>query len=625
MDRNFLLALALSFLVLFGWSVFVGSPRDDPREGSTAGEPGATAPERPGREARSDESRDPQEGRTSSGVREGGPRETDRPRARREARPEGGAPRAESEERVVVRNPLFEAELTTRGGGLLRWELRRYEDHSTKEARPVQLATVDPDSEVALATPFESLGHGDLSQAAYELDRRGSRELVFTREEQGVRVRKTYSFEDEGYGLRLHLAVQNGSDRYLRTGFRTRWPARVREGRDFQEFSLAARVKGSLEEAVVGEAPAFMGLFGGGTLEEPRSFEGGVDWAGAHMRYFLAALIPDLPREATARFEPVRVGEKAIAELGFEPVEIPPGQRAEREIRVYIGPKEGDRLDAAGAHLEDALRRGWFPSLTRFFTWLLNATYEIVPNYGVAIILVTLLVRLLLAPVMARQMRSMRKMSELQPKMKEIQEKYKDDRQKQSEAIMAMYRQEGMSPFSALSGCLPMLLQLPVFIGLFYALRGAIELRHAPFVLWIDDLSAPEALFTLPELEIPVRLLPLLMGGSMVLQQRLTPTAMDPAQARMMMTVMPVMFTLIFYQFASGLVLYWLVSNLLGLGQQLLQNRGAGAPAAPAKASDGAAQGAAAEPSSAGTEAGGGKAAASGSKGRRKGSRGKRR
>jgi YidC/Oxa1 family membrane protein insertase len=118
-----------------------------------------------------------------------------------------------------------------------------------------------------------------------------------------------------------------------------------------------------------------------------------------------------------------------------------------------------------------------------------------------------------------------------------------------------------------------MLLQLPVFIGLYYALQGAIQLRQEPFMLWITDLSAPESLFTIPGLELPVRLLPLLMGGSMVLQQKMTPTTMDPSQARMMLTVMPVMFTLLFYQFASGLVLYWLVSNVLGILQQVLINR----------------------------------------------------
>jgi YidC/Oxa1 family membrane protein insertase len=206
---------------------------------------------------------------------------------------------------------------------------------------------------------------------------------------------------------------------------------------------------------------------------------------------------------------------------------------------------------------------------------MLSAIYAAIPNYGLAIIIITVLVRLAMVPLMSRQMRSMKRLGELQPKMKEIQERFADDRQRQSEEMMNLYRQSGVNPLSAMSGgCLPMLLQAPVFIGLFYALQSSIDLRQAPFFLWIRDLSAPEALFTIPGLGIPVRVLPLLMGASMVLQSKLTPTTVDPAQARMMMTVMPVMFTFLFYQFSSGLVLYWFVSNLIGIGQQLWMNRG---------------------------------------------------
>ena len=149
---------------------------------------------------------------------------------------------------------------------------------------------------------------------------------------------------------------------------------------------------------------------------------------------------------------------------------------------------------------------------------------------------------------------------------------------------MRLWRETGFNP---VAGCLPMLLQFPVFIGLYYALQSSIDLRQAPFILWIEDLSRPETLFVIPGLELPVRVLPLLMGGSMILQQKLSPTTVDPAQARMMMTVMPVMFTLLFYQFPSGLVLYWLLSNLAAVAHQLIVNRGMqpahGQPAGPAE------------------------------------------
>jgi YidC/Oxa1 family membrane protein insertase len=196
--------------------------------------------------------------------------------------------------------------------------------------------------------------------------------------------------------------------------------------------------------------------------------------------------------------------------------------------------------------------------------------HSVIPNYGVAIIVLTFMVRLATAPLTAKQMRSMKKMGELQPKLKEIQAKHADDRQKQSEAMMSLYKETGVNP---LGGCFPLLLQFPVFIGLYYALQSSIDLRQAPFFGWITDLSVPEALFTLPGVDLPVRLLPIIMGASMVLQQRMTPTTMDPQQARMMMTMMPIMFTVLFYQFPSGLVLYWMVSNLLAIAHQMWINR----------------------------------------------------
>ncbi len=226
----------------------------------------------------------------------------------------------------------------------------------------------------------------------------------------------------------------------------------------------------------------------------------------------------------------------------------------------------------------------WVTPLTRFFAWLLHELYVFIPNYGVVIILITVLVRLVTAPLLGRQMRSMKAMStqmqSLKPKLDAIKEKYGDDRQKMSEETMKAYREAGVNPLGMLGGCLPLLLQFPVFIGLFYALQSSIDLRQAPFFGWITDLSVPEALFTIPGLELPLRVLPLIMGATMFLQQKLTPqTSMDPAQQQMMMTIMPIMFTVLFYQFPSGLVLYWMVSNVLAIAHQAWINRTVPTPA----------------------------------------------
>jgi len=326
----------------------------------------------------------------------------------------------------------------------------------------------------------------------------------------------------------------------------------------------------------------FSRLLGGAPDSGPIVYEGEVEWAGAQTRYFVSVLLPDVPRDSVARFEVESPGKAGATTLAFGAISIPPGQVFEREYRAFLGPKESDRLAAAGASLERTIDRGWnwVAPLTAAFSWMLRACHAVIPNYGVAIILITVVVRLAMAPLMSKQMQSMRRLGELQPRMKEIQERFADDRQRQSEETMKLYRQSGVNP---LGGCFPMLLQFPVFIGLYYALQSSIDLRQAPFFLWIRDLSAPESLLAVPGLEIPIRVLPLLMGASMVLQSKLTPTSVDPAQARMMMTVMPVMFTVLFYQFPSGLVLYWFVSNLLGMGQQLWVNRGRAPAPRPAK------------------------------------------
>jgi YidC/Oxa1 family membrane protein insertase len=546
MDRNFFLAVGLSFAVLVLWTMYTESqepatpPAPSPAAAPAAPEPGtpaALAPELP-------------------------------------APVESTAPPVEAttpEQRIAFRNELVDAEFSSWGGALVRWSLLRFDDPSLPGRPPVEITTAGADG-AALATPLADLGLGDLSRAPYRVEQPDPETLIFTLEHSGIRVRKTYLLGD-AYELRLRIEITNGGNASVASGFVTTWPLVLRRSDDFHEFSAASYRDGELHNWFVAAPPAFLGM-GPGSADEPETLTGNVEWAGAHTRYFLAALLPENPRDASARFTPMEPGERALVEVGFARAELPPGGGLDREYRVYLGPKEPERLDAVGAHLDEAIAKGWFPSLTRFFTWVLTATHSILPNYGVAIILITIVVRLLLAPLMARQMRSMKRMSVLQPRMKEIQERYPDDRQKQSEAMMALYKEAGVNPLSMMTGCLPMLLQIPVFIGFYYALQGAIQLRQQPFVGWIDDLSQPEALFVIPGIDLPVRLLPILMGASMVLQQKLTPSTMDPAQARMMLIVMPVMFTVMFYQFASGLVLYWFVSTLLGIGQQMLTNRG---------------------------------------------------
>ncbi len=470
-------------------------------------------------------------------------------------------------ERFMSEQALYAVEFSTVGGAIESWALRDYLD---RDGAYVMLVAADQGFGAAAETPFLELEAGNLARERWLLEVQEEREVSFSIQRGGFRITKQYLMDPDTYVIRLRLAVENQGDVEVAPRFAVGWPAHVRSGSDFTEQSLAVLESGELDtEMLSGIGTA--GFFGG-SAQKQYSFPGSIDWVGTQSNYFLAALLPDAPSLASARFLVRKPGEAAIAEAFFGPVQLGRGQRAEREYRIYAGPKETARLDALGAGTLRSIDLGWswVSPLTRFFNWLLEVLYTFIGNYGVAIIVLTILVRVVTAPLTVKQMRSMERMRRLQPLIKELQAKYADDRPKQSEEMMRLYKREKVNP---LGGCFPILLQMPVFIGLFYALRSSIQLRQAPFFGWIDDLAAPDTLFVLPGLDLPVRVLPLVMGASMVVQQRITPMQMDPDQARMMMIIMPLMMTVLFYQFASGLVLYWLMSNVLAISHQLWLGR----------------------------------------------------
>ncbi len=566
MDRNFFLALGLILLWVTVWMSTqedkLKAAREQQAQQAVAEEQATAAPNY---------------GTTIQ------PRSGSEPAVQGDRPEDAGGPRLEPavpERRVVVENDLYRAEFTTRGGGLVRWELKTYDDREVDPPLPVELTTHDPDWQVALATPFTPLGFGDLSAAPYEIEEESNDRLIFKHVQSGVTLRKVYSFEPDSYSFRLRLEVANGTPRSVEPIFEIRWPAQTTERSDFLEYALVALHEAEVESQPI-ETVGNEGFFGG-LFSPDLPLVKDVDWAGAQTRYFIAAIATERPSEANADFVPVG-GEKkaAYAALWHGATAVVPGYSADLQFDIYIGPKEPERIAHFGKNLNESVNRGysWVTPLTDAFSWLLRGLYGFLPNYGVAIILLTILVRGITAPLTAKQMRSMKhmatRMKEIKPKIDALQEKFGDDRARLQQEQMRVYREENVNPAQMLgSGCLPMLLQFPVFIGLFFSLQSTIELRQAPFVGWINDLSQPEVLFDIPGIGIPIRVLPLIMGLSMVLQQRLTPqTSMDPAQARMMQTVMPIVFTFIFYQFASGLVLYWLVSNLLGIAQQMWLNR----------------------------------------------------
>ena len=250
---------------------------------------------------------------------------------------------------------------------------------------------------------------------------------------------------------------------------------------------------------------------------------------------------------------------------------LQPGEVKVYTYELFLGPKKLDILKSVGSNLHKAVNFGWFDVIAQPTLFLLNFFHGIVKNYGIAIILVTILFKAIFWPITQKGLKSMKNMQKLQPKMAKLKEKYKGDPAKMNQEVMNLYKTYKVNP---LGGCMPMVLQIPVFFALYKVLLMCIELRHAPFMLWITDLSSPDRLYI--GVDIPyvggIPVLTLLMGASMFLQQKMTPTTADPTQAKIML-FLPVLFTFMFINFASGLVLYWFVNNLLAILQQYMINR----------------------------------------------------
>lgn len=319
-------------------------------------------------------------------------------------------------------------------------------------------------------------------------------------------------------------------------------------------------------------------------------------WVGFSDKYWLTALVPDQKKAVEASFRHAS-GDRFQADLATAPIIVGPGQQAATTTRLFAGAKEVQLLDSYKAKLgvpqfDKAIDWGWFYFLTKPIFYLLDWLFRMFGNFGVAIIGLTVIVRLVMFPIANKQFASMARMRAIQPRMKELQERHKDDKLRMQQEIMALYQKEKVNP---MAGCLPILLQIPVFYALYKVLLLTIEMRHQPFALWIRDLSAPDPLTPLnlfgllpfsPPQFIAIGVLPILLGVTMWLQQKLNPQPMDEVQAKVF-GIMPWIFMFIMAPFAAGLQLYWTVNNLISIAQQwvLIRKHPAPEPAAatPAK------------------------------------------
>jgi YidC/Oxa1 family membrane protein insertase len=373
----------------------------------------------------------------------------------------------------------------------------------------------------------------------------------------GVVIEKTFYFSPDSYFIRQVVTVKNGSDQPIQDNLTlSLMNILPSETTRFGFEGPSAFINKSVEAVPPKE------------IAEKSLLTGTLQWMAVQDRYFISSIIPSTPVQASMK---LFLDQNNVLKADYvQPATIQPGTQQTFEYGLYFGPKSVQVLKSVGNNLDKAIDFGWFDFIAKPCLWLMNFFYGFIPNYGVAIIVLTLLVKTILFPLGNKSYKSMNEMKKLQPIMAEIREKHKGDKKKMNEEIMGLYKTYKINP---MGGCLPMVAQIPVFFALYRMLYQSIELRHAPFFGWINDLSAPDRLFrfdfSIPFMEPPygIPVLTLVMGATMLLQQKMTPSPGDPNQARMMM-LMPVVFTFIFINFSSGLVLYWLINNVLSISQQ---------------------------------------------------------
>ena len=563
MERRVLLAVFLSFLVLYGYqALFVPTPPPaDPATSSGQQQDEGLVP--------------PQSASPGSGTSAPVPSTGQAGRIAAVERPTPDPLVADTEERdIIVESDFFRAVFANRGAELVSWQLKEY----LSAGQPVELIPQTPpaDEPWPFTVAFED---DDLTyladQALYRPSRSSIRlgdraeTLTFDYEDaSGFTLHKAYTFDPSTspYVLRLTLEAKLEGEA-LETA--VQWgPALGGVETAVSRFAFRQGPRGlmygRLSEGGVLSDPAVERLDRSDVAVRP-VYDGLLDFVGVDNHYFVAVALPQ-QRQVVANYRAVQVlpqtpDEEARDLFAFD-LRVPDGVN---DLAFFIGPKDFDVLERASAPLVRSIDFGWLSVLVVPLHRSLKWVYGWVGNYGVAIILITLLVNIIIFPLRHKSVASMRKMQEIQPEMKAIQARYEHlkatdpEKQKMNQEVMALYRDRGVNP---VSGCLPMVLTMPILFAFYRLLSMAIEIRGAPFVLWITDLSVHDPLYVTP----------LIMGASMFVQQRLTPTQADPMQQRIMM-FMPIMFTFMFLWAPSGLVIYWLTSNILGIGQQLVTYR----------------------------------------------------
>jgi len=494
---------------------------------------------------------------------------------------------------VVVETDLYMAVFSTNGATLKKLILKKYKTTTGPDAKPIALIDENAPENFSLKTlgsgfPLDPAATYSVNTDTLKVGKGEKKTLEFVlHSTKGDYVKKTFTITGDSYAIGLdqqignrsgvqqegalmlveknYFAIKPGESRYdvhgptiydADNGLMTQTYSDLKEGKPLDNRGVFSR------------GLAHLGIGENKPLTNNRLL-----WCGFEDKYFLSAAVGVKGSIASVQY---RQNNSYVENVINSPhLSLAPGATATVSYRLYFGPKDLIILKAQGSRLEEVIDFGWFSAIAKPLLYALQFFYKYVHNYGLAIIIITIILKALFYPLTNKSYKSMKDMQKLQPMMAELKEKHKNDRDAMNKSVMELYKTHKVNP---MGGCLPMVIQIPVFFALYKALMFSIELRHAPFMLWIQDLSAPDALFGVIPAGLPliggfaVGPLPLLMGVTMFIQQKMTPSNMDPAQAKMMMAL-PFVFTFMFLNFPSGLVLYWLVNNILTIAQQAYINK----------------------------------------------------
>ncbi len=460
---------------------------------------------------------------------------------------------------VQIKTDLFQAKISTVGGDLRHLRLNK---HNADDVKDGDFSLMDASGKPMLYVAQTGLIGGDLpnhktifttANNRYTMaNDASSLDVTLSWTSNGVSVDKIYTFHRGSYVIDVTYKINNASETAITP---SAYYQIVHDSESKQGSAMLPTFTGG---AYFTETDNFKKVSFGDMADENLSIKSNNGWVGLIQHYFASAWIPKTGMQR--EFYTKQLADNVFAIGAVSSVgSITVGSSLDVPAKLFAGPQTESDLTTAAPGLEYAVDYGWLTIIAKPLFWLLSKIHGFVGNWGIAIILLTVVIKAVFFKLSAASYRSMANMRELAPRMKSMKEKFGDDKQKMQQAMMEMYRTEKINP---LGGCLPILVQIPVFIALYWVLLGSVELRHAPFFGWIQDLSATD----------PYYILPLLMGATMIIQTSLNPAPTDPIQAKVM-KIMPIVFSIFFFFFPAGLVLYWLVNNILSIAQQWYINK----------------------------------------------------